>query len=189
MGRDKASLVVHADGRTQAANGLALLEQVCARVFLSLREGQEKPAGCEDVEVLRDSAGFGGPLAGILTAFEHSPESAWLVLACDLPFVSERVIAGLLAERERTGGASPFIAYASASDGLPEPLCAIYEPPARAILAAHAARGHFCPRHIMKDENALLLNLPDDAREALENVNTPQELEAAGARLRGETGA
>jgi molybdopterin-guanine dinucleotide biosynthesis protein A len=189
MGRDKASLVVNANGRTQAENGLALLGPACARIFLSLRDGQAVPAGCEPAKVLRDSAAFGGPLAGILTAFDHAPQTAWLVLACDLPFVSEDVIAGLLAERGRGGGTAPFIAYASSTDGLPEPLCAIYEPSARAILAEHAARGHFCPRHIMKDEKTPLLELPASARGALENVNTPQELDQAGARLRGKAGA
>jgi molybdenum cofactor guanylyltransferase len=188
MGRDKASLVVHADGCTQAANGLRLLEPVCAQVFLSLRDGQARPTGCDKFDALRDSASFGGPLAGILAALERAPDAAWLVLACDLPFVSAEVIRGLVVARER-GGALPFIAYASSSDGLPEPLCAIYEPSARAVLAAHAARGHFCPRHILKDEKAPLLELPPDARDALENVNTPQELELAGARLRGEADA
>jgi molybdopterin-guanine dinucleotide biosynthesis protein A len=86
----------------QAENGLALLGPACARIFLSLRDGQAVPAGCKSAEVLRDNAAFGGPLAGILTAFEHAPQAAWLVLACDLPFVSENVVAGLLAARGET---------------------------------------------------------------------------------------
>lgn len=187
MGRDKASIVVTADGRSQAERGLQLLAPVCAGVYLSLRDGQEKPAGCEAVAVLRDEAAFSGPLAGILTAFKHTPDAAWLVLACDLPFVSAPVIARLIAERGRT--AAPFIAYASATDGLPEPLCAIYEPSARALLAAHAGRGHYCPRHIIAAEDATMLQLPADARDALENVNTPHDLEQAARRLCMEAGA
>lgn len=189
MGSDKASLILRADGRSQAENGLRLLAPVCVRTFLSLREGQEKPAGCESAEILRDNAAFSGPLAGILSAFEHDPEAAWLVLACDLPFVSAKVIAGLLANRGDSDAVAPFIAYASATDGLPEPLCAIYEPSARKVLAAHASRGHYCPRHIIAEENTKLLELPASARGALENVNTPQDLKVAGRRLSMEAGA
>jgi molybdopterin-guanine dinucleotide biosynthesis protein A len=173
MGRDKASMILRGNGQTQAANALRLLEGSCARVFLSLREGQEKPEGCGSVEILRDAVSCGGPLAGILTAMRHDPEAAWLVLACDLPFVDPDVISRLLAGRDD----APFTAFASAVDGLPEPLCAIYGPAALPILEEHAARGHVCPRHIMAEEGARLLELPAAARHALENINTPRDLE------------
>ena len=61
--------------------------------------------------------------------------------------------------------------------GVLEPLCAIYEPSARAVLERHAARGHFCPRHIMIEEKADLIALPKGATDALTNLNTPQDLE------------
>ena len=67
--------------------------------------------------------------------------------------------------------------FASSSDDLPEPLCAIYEPSARAVLERHAARGHFCPRHIMIEEKAVMIALPKGATDALTNLNTPQDLE------------
>ncbi|MFZ4716844.1 MAG: NTP transferase domain-containing protein [Chthoniobacterales bacterium] len=173
MGRDKASMILRGNGQTQAANALRLLEGSCAGVFLSLREGQEKPEGCGSVEILRDAVSCGGPLAGILTAMRHDPEAAWLVLACDLPFVDAEVVSLLLAGRDD----SPFTAFASAVDGLPEPLCAIYAPTALPILEEHAARGHVCPRHIMAEEGTRLLELPAAARHALENINTPRDLE------------
>ena len=173
MGRDKASMILRGDGNTQAANALRLLEGSCDGVFLSLREGQEKPEGCGSVEILRDAVSCGGPLAGILTAMRHDPEAAWLVLACDLPFVDPHVISRLLAGRND----SPFTAFASSVDGLPEPLCALYGPKALPILEEHAARGHVCPRHIMAEEGAQLLELPAAARHALENINTPRDLE------------
>ncbi len=173
MGRDKASMILLGNGQTQAANALRLLEGSCVRVFLSLREGQEKPEGCGSVEILRDVVSCGGPLAGILTAMRHDPGAAWLVLACDLPFVDASVVSLLLAGRDD----SPFTGFASAVDGLPEPLCAIYEPAALPILEEHVARGHVCPRHIMAEEGARLLELPAAARHALENINAPRDLE------------
>jgi molybdenum cofactor guanylyltransferase len=54
------------------------------------------------------------------------------VLACDLPFLTDAALAQLLEERDPTALAT---AYRSAHDGLPEPLCAIWEPAAAAALA------------------------------------------------------
>ena len=74
-----------------------------------------------------DSVTGEGPVVGIRSAFAAHPNVAWLVLACDLPFLSEAAIEGLL--RRRDPGALAT-AYISAHDGLPEPLCAIWEPAA-----------------------------------------------------------
>ena len=148
MGCDKASMVLGDGGLTQAGRALGLLRQFCGPVYLSLREGQAVPAGGEGVPVLHDVPGVQGPLSGILAAFHQAPGAAWLVLACDLPLVRPGVLARLAA-RYAEDPSSHFVAYASALDGLPEPLCAIYGPSAFPVLGRHAARGHFCPRHIL----------------------------------------
>lgn len=178
MGRDKASMVVGSDGITQARRTADLLGKFCGRTFVSLRDGQPAPEGAQGLEVVVDSSMAQGPLSGILAAFQKAPEAAWLVLACDLPFVSEQVLSHLIVHR-KPNDPPPFFAFASSSDGLPEPLCAIYEPSARAVLERHAATGHFCPRHIMIEEKADLIALPAGAAEALTNLNTPQDLEEA----------
>ena len=178
MGRNKASLVVGGDGLTQARRAAELLGKFCERRFVSLRDGQPAPEGAQDLEVLVDSPLAQGPLSGILAAFQKDPEAAWLVLACDLPFISEQVLSHLIANR-KPSDAPPFLAFASSGDDLPEPLCAIYEPSARPVLERHAARGHFCPRHIMIEEKADLIALPKGATDALTNLNTPQDLEEA----------
>lgn len=182
MGRDKASLVVGGEGVTQAQRAAALLRKYCARTFVSLRAGQPQPPGSEGMTMLRDSTQAQGPLSGILAAFAEDPDAAWLVIACDLPFVTDAVLAALV-ERHRASDTSAFLAYASSSDGLPEPLCAIYGPSAGPLLARHASHGRFCPRHIMIDEHATLLPLPAGASEALANINTPEDLEEATSRM------
>lgn len=175
MGQDKASLILGGDGLTQAIRGIGLLGRFCERVHVSLREGQLPPEGVEKALVIRDSDEAQGPVAGILGAFCAAPAAAWLVLACDLPFVRESLLARLVAGF-RESPAGHFTAFASSRDGLPEPLCAIYGPSARSVLQRHAAHKHFCPRHIMKEENASLLSLPPEDAGALENMNTPRDL-------------
>ena len=178
MGRDKASLVVGDSGLSQAAHALALLQRFCAQTYLSLRDGQDIPCGAVGVAVLRDEPSVEGPLAGLLAAFREAPQAAWLVLACDLPFVGADLLAQLLACHEEQPDL-PFVACAKSIDGLPEPLCAIYGPSAGPILARHAACGQFSPCRIMTEESALLVPVADEA--VLTNVNTPQDLAAARA--------
>jgi len=183
MGRDKASMALGPDGLTQARRCLGLLLPFCQRVYLSLREGQSVPEGGVGCPVLRDSGEARGPLRGILTAFREDSAAAWLVVACDLPFVTAGILSRLV-ERHRAEPLDPFVAYANPPDGLPEPLCAIYGPAAFALLQRHAALGNFSPGRIMREENASLLDLPPGGQATLANINTPQDLEPLGAHPR-----
>lgn len=177
MGRDKASLIYGIDGLTQTERSLSLLNSCCERTFLSVRSGQQATAG---VVTLEDRYPDAGPLGGILTAFDHGPEAAWFVVACDLPFLDEKVLARLVEARDH---ASLVHVFASRFDGLPEPLCAIYEPGFASVLRRHFEAGRLCPRRILREENIALLALPEDARESLDNINTPEELLEARERL------
>jgi molybdopterin-guanine dinucleotide biosynthesis protein A len=180
MGRDKASLVVGESGLSQAGRALSLLRQFCPQTYVSLRDGQDIPVGAEGAPVLRDEPDSEGPLAGLLAASRAKPEAAWLVLACDLPFVRAGLLARLLSCHEKQPDL-PFVACAAPAGGRPEPLCAIYGPSAGPILARYAALGEFSPRRIMIEEKAVLVDLVGEDVEALTNVNTPQDLAAARA--------
>lgn len=121
-------------------------------------------------------------MVGIRSALAHTPGVAWLVLACDLPFLSDAVLAHLIDNRQTQALAT---AYRSTHDGLPEPLCAIWEPAAGAALAAYQADGGRCPRKFLIRSAAPLLE-PLDAR-ALDNINTPEEYgEAINSLRNGE---
>jgi len=98
------------------------------------------------------------------------------VLACDLPLLEETTLTDLLAARDPGRAAT---AYASSFDGLPEPLCAIWEPASHALLSGRVGDGHICPRKALGKLDILLL--PARADGALDNINTPEEL----AQLRG----
>jgi molybdopterin-guanine dinucleotide biosynthesis protein A len=119
-----------------------------------------------------------GPIVGIRSALAAHPEVAWLVLACDLPFLSDTAIEELLRRRDPSALAT---AYKSAHDGLPEPLCAIWEPAAARVLADYQAAGGHCPRKFLIRHGAHLIDLPDPR--ALDNVNTPEEYSQAVAAL------
>ena len=179
MGREKAALPMEPGGVSWAARGLDRLAPFCRGVFLSLRDGQDPPADCAAVPVIRDAPGAAGPLAGLLGAFARVPQAAWLVLACDLPCATPEVISHLLQSRDSN---SPFTAYASPLDGQPEPLCAVYEPAAHPLLLARATRGDYSLRAAMDNSSCHLLKLPPEWSGALENINTPEDLRRLSLR-------
>ena len=119
-----------------------------------------------------------GPIAGISAAFSVYADMAWLVLACDLPFLDAGTLDTLITARDPRFEAT---AFRSTHDGLPEPLCAIYEPGARTAIAAQIAAGRNCPRKFLINAHTQLLQQPNPR--ALDNVNTVEEYETALSAL------
>ena len=169
MQRDKAALE-YSPGVTQLDAAMRLLEGRVARAFVSVRADQ----AADDVRAryprVVDRGDVEGPIAGISAALAGYPEAAWLVLACDLPFLDAGTLDLLVAQRDPARIAT---AFRSSHDGLPEPLCAIYEPAARAAIAAHIAAGKNCPRKFLINADVKLLEQPDPR--ALDNINTVAE--------------
>ncbi|HEY0802965.1 MAG TPA: NTP transferase domain-containing protein [Steroidobacteraceae bacterium] len=180
MHRDKAALEYQ--GKSQLDRAFELASRHVTKVFVSVRANQTLDPARAQRPMIVDSVAGEGPIAGIRSAFAAHTEAAWLVLACDLPFLSDAVIEFLLHERDAAALAT---AYNSAHDGLPEPLCAIWEPSAAAALADYQAGGGHCPRKFLIRHGARLLE-PKDAR-ALDNVNTPEEYRQAIAALDSTT--
>jgi molybdopterin-guanine dinucleotide biosynthesis protein A len=178
MGRDKAAVQYH--GRTQLEWARELLARHCERVFVSIRSDQSDDPLRNGRPVIVDRHAGIGPIAGIAAAQAEWPERAWLVLACDLPFVTDACLEALVQHRD----GRPVVAFRSTHDGLPEPLCAIYEPASRAGIEAAIAAGSHCPRKFVLRSGVDLLDQPDPG--ALDNVNTPRELVQAQALLSTE---
>jgi molybdopterin-guanine dinucleotide biosynthesis protein A len=175
MGRDKATLEYR--GRSQVAIAFDLVSRHCQRSFVSVRPDQTSDPARAALPQIVDEIADVGPIAGIAAAQAACPEAAWLVVACDLPFLRDDAITRLVAAR----GTHAIVVYRSAHDGLPEPLCAIYEPSTRAAILDAIGRDRRCPRRFVIDSGVPLLDQPDPA--ALDNVNTPQEFASAVARL------
>lgn len=176
MRRDKAALKYQ--GKTQLDRAFELASRHVGKAFVSVRADQRQDPTRAQRPMIVDSVSGSGPIAGIRSALAAHPHAAWLVLACDLPFLSDAAIKVLLRHRDPKGFAT---AYRSAHDGLPEPLCAIWEPSAAQALADYQAAGGDCPRKFLIRHGAHLLDLPDPR--ALDNINTPEEYAQAVATL------
>src|SRR5688572_16436525 len=172
MQRDKAAIAYR--GVTQLDRVMALVTEHVERAFVSVRaEQRDDPARLRYAQIVDRHEGR-GPIEGIAAAQAQYPDAAWLVLACDLPFLDTATLKHLLWARQAGRHAT---AYRSSHDGLPEPLCAIYEPASREPLVAYMASGKFCPRRFLLQADAALLDEPNPR--ALDNVNTPDEYRSA----------
>ncbi|MFL2832928.1 MAG: NTP transferase domain-containing protein [Coraliomargaritaceae bacterium] len=175
MGRDKA-LLCYSGESTQLERTVDLLSKICQMVFVSQRKDQSFPIPSKAEVVFDSIASVKGPLCGILSAMQAFPQAHWLVLACDLPFVTvstlEKIITSFRASDPR------LTAYRSSSDGLPEPLCAIYPIGSNKVLLDTSRKtGNFCPRKLLIINEATLIDQEDPS--SLDNINTSAEFEAA----------
>ncbi|HTX23903.1 MAG TPA: NTP transferase domain-containing protein [Steroidobacteraceae bacterium] len=176
MQRDKAAL--RYDGRDQLERAMELLQPHVVRAFVSVREDQvADPVRARFAQIV-DTLDGKGPIAGIVAAQARHPDVAWLVLACDLPFLDAATLGHLLRSRRPD---RPATAYRSSHNGLPEPLCAIYEPATRAAMADYVAGGRDCPRKFLLQVDTALLEPLN--RRALDNINTPEEYGSAVSTL------
>lgn len=172
MGRDKAHIA--AAGKPQLEQCAELLAPFVDTAWVSVRQGQPADPLRDSYPQIVDYVPDGGPLAGIVSALKAKPQSDWLVLAVDLPHLDAETL-GYLLEHATD---SRFTAFRSSHDGLPEPLCALYRAECLELLEGFFESGVRCPRKVLIKSEAELLDLPNPR--ALDNVNTPDDLRAAG---------
>jgi len=175
MQTDKGRLRYH--GLEQREYAAGLLAAVCTDVYVSCRPDQvaDLPAG---LQPLPDRFLDLGPMGGILSAMQLDPNAAWLVVACDLPFLSEATLQHLT---EHRNGARVATAFQSPDNEFPEPLITIWEPRGYGVLLRFLSQGYSCPRKALINSDIELLAAPDPRE--LRNINTPEEADAARREL------
>lgn len=175
MGTDKSSLEYH--GKPHAEFMYELVKGILPNTFISVRDDQS--VSFTD-QTIKDAFPTKGPINGILSAMEAHPDKAWLVLAVDLPFVSEQTIHQLIAARNTSKIAT---AFATKESGLPEPLVAIWEPHStEALKEHHLVEDKRCPRKFLINSDIELVHPQDDLE--LYNANNPEEFEEAKSMIK-----
>ena len=170
MGTDKSGLVLR-DGLSQRERGLKLLASICDDAFVST--ASDEGDGC-----IPDAFGNIGPLGAIASAQQHDPGCAWLILACDLPLIEQEHLDSLAESRSPEHDATFFT---SSTDGLPEPLCAIWEPSSVKSVRTALKNGKHCPRSVLGKLNGKAL--PSPGFWTLANTNTEADLTEIRARI------
>lgn len=168
MKRDKA--LISYQGRPHAQYIRDVLKNFCEEVYLSARAHQWDGTALEGLPSLSDSVEGGGPIAGILSAFERHPDANWIVVACDLVHFNEKTVETLLANYDPQSLAT---AFKNREKGFPEPLCALYTPWAQPVFAAAFSQGVTCPVKILRNAEVHPIEQPDGVD--LANINTVEE--------------
>ena len=123
-----------------------------------------------------------GPFGGICSAFQKDPNTAWLVIATDLPFINEEVIQLLLQKRNPSKVAT---AIRGKGNEFVEPLITIYEPKAYPVLLQYLAQGYSCPRKMLINSDVEIVEV--DAS-LIRNINTPEAFEVAKKEINTKNG-
>ena len=165
MGTDKSQLDYF--GKPQKEYVKELLEKNNLKTFYSV----QKDAGFENE--IHDAFLNLGPFGGICSAFQKDPNSAWLVMATDVPFVNDDLIKLLL---EKRNPAKVATAIKGKGKEFVEPLITIYEPKAYPILLQYLAQGYSCPRKTLINSDVEIVEVDDDL---IRNINTPEEYKQA----------
>jgi molybdopterin-guanine dinucleotide biosynthesis protein A len=117
-GLNKARLILHPGSASVLDRQLARLRRVVDRTIIIANDAE--PFSGAGVPVIPDLVPDGGALGALYTAVHAAGTDRTLVIACDMPFVSERLLAHLVSV-----GSSVDIAIPRTARGY-EPLCATY---------------------------------------------------------------
>ena len=165
MGQDKSELDYF--GKPQKEVAKQLLERSNLKTFYSVQSLSEKENEIHDKFLNL------GPFGGICSAFQKDPNSAWFVLATDVPFIDDAIIQLVLKHRNPSKVAT---AIKGKGKEFVEPLITIYEPKAYPILLQYLAQGYSCPRKMLINSDVEIVEIADSF---IRNVNTPEEFDSA----------
>lgn len=169
MRKDKGGLTYH--GTTQREHLLSLAHPYCSETYLSCNARQAQLLQGK-FPLIEDTFLNLGPMGGILSALRSDPNAAWLTIACDLPYLTEKTLQYLIAYRNSSKVATAFL---DPKGEFPEPLITIWEPNSYFILLKYLSQGISCPRKVLINSDVEILQAPD-IREFY-NVNHPEEYE------------
>ena len=163
-------------GRSFAERVAEALFEVAGEVVL-LGAGAVPPA-LERAPRLADATDARGPMAGLLAALRARPDRAWLVAACDQPWLTAAACRWLVAGRSAT-----TIAVLPRLDAAGiEPFPGLYEPASLAVLErlAREAGSSFQPLAGRPDVRSA--TPPAELRAAFADVDTERGLDGSDGR-------
>jgi molybdopterin-guanine dinucleotide biosynthesis protein A len=172
MGQDKSELNYF--GKPQKEFAKELLENNNLETYYSVHALSEKE------DEIADKFLNLGPFGGICSAFQKDPNSAWFVLATDVPFINDDIIQLVLKHRNPSKVAT---AIKGKNKEFVEPLITIYEPKAYPILLQYLAQGYSCPRKVLINSDIEIVEIDDDF---IRNINTPEEFEVAKKEINND---
>ncbi|MEQ8518116.1 MAG: NTP transferase domain-containing protein [Cytophagales bacterium] len=171
MGKDKTKIDYH--GIPQKEYVYELISGFCEETYISVAKKSDSK-----LPQIEDKITGLGPYSGIVSAFMQDQNSAWLVLATDIPLLKKETIKHLVDNRNTSKYATCFH---NPETDFPEPLITIWEPRSYPRLLNFLSLGYSCPRKALINSDVEELEISN--KEHLFNANTPEEMEQVLAKL------
>ncbi len=183
MGKPKFSLSYK--GLSETERMVQMLSGFCDQVYLSAREEQDLSTidGLSTCGRINDEHYGLGPVGGLATLMGTHPEKAWLITACDMPFLQDNAIETIVSERDPLRYGTCFLQKGGIGV---EPMCAIYEPKFIVPLFEALSRRELSLSRIINELPFKYVTVSQTGRSHFTNVNTPEEYEVARSQREQE---
>lgn len=177
MGADKAMLRL-GSGPTLLDLACAKISKLCPAWHVSCARGKARPG----YPCLEDKLENFGPLAGVLRGLENASEHgchALLVLACDLPLMTESVLAHLWKLHIQDGQRHLLAVYQNALSGILEMQAAIYNVKALPLFQKAAKGGLRKLAFLIPAKAQLRIPYSSPLEPCFLNCNSPADIDKA----------
>lgn len=170
MGMDKAMISYH--GMPQYEYLMMQFNSLGIEVSISCREDQISLFQEKNVDIIVDRFSGIGAVGGIASALTLHDNSAFFVVACDMPAVNAKVINELVLQRDAHSIATGFF---NVEKKWIEPLCTIWEPSSLSVIMQELAINRTCPRKMLMSQKVKMVSPSSPSFVA--NANHPSEME------------
>lgn len=171
MGQPK-HLIKHPSGQTWLEEAVEQLKPYVENVVIA--GSGEVPDNLSYIKRVDDYPDVVGPLAGIMGAASIYPEVSWLLIACDMPLISDKALQWLTDKRRVECAA--VIPKQQGGKGFVEPLFACYESQCEPLFQEIIASGSLKISDICKFEGVCTEIVPTELEQSWTNANTPEDI-------------
>lgn len=178
MGQCKALLSLH--GRTFVEHVVSVASTVADEIVL-LGDINLNIPGLSAIARLSDAPGCVGPLAGLSSLLEYAGSRWSLLLSCDIPMLTVKVLVRLIQARDESVDAVAFRRLDRECEF--HACCAAYHPRALATVRAELTTGVGKIQNVLRTVRCTALIPTAEEEELLVNVNTPEDLASLELRF------
>ena len=124
--------------------------------------------------VYADSIKGRGPMGGLFTAMEHTSAPYVLLIGCDMPFITKKIICHLIENSKES------MITVTETNGKINPLLAIYPKAISSELSLHLGNGKLKMQDFITSQKHHILKMEEFEKsdpKSLTNINSKEELE------------
>lgn len=168
MGTDKGTLVLNK--KTFIQHIIEAMEPLVNNIIIV----SDNPNHSEfNIKRVEDSIKNAGPLAGIYSGLQHSKTDYNLVVSCDVPLITSKVLQELIKNYEEGFNVIQLESHLKSM-----PLTAIYKKTCLQLIKDLLDKGERRVRFAVSQLKTKTIKLDDEASSGLKNINTKEEFDA-----------